>query len=229
MPVLLLVALAALAAPPTASAAPRVLATGDSMVQPLDRLLVPPVKRAGGRVKRDARPATSLTRPVVFDWIRHAKRQAKRSRPSATIMFIGANDFDPLPAEDGREVECCGRSWIAAYASRVGRLMSIYRRGGRANVYWLTHPAPRQRDLARRLAAINVAIAQAGEKAGEGVKVVDTVPSLSPGYRFRRRARYRGRLVVVRDEDGVHLTTGGAKIARDLVLRAMRRDGVLPR
>ena len=229
MPVLLLLVLVALAVPPTASAAPRVLATGDSMVQPLDKLLVPPVERAGGRVKRDAHPGTNLTRPLVFDWVRHARRQVKRDRPHATVMFIGANDFEPLKAEDGREVDCCGRSWIAAYARRVGQLMSIYRRDGRAKVYWLTHPAPRKPDHARRVAAINAAIAQAGEEAAEGVKVVDTVPALSPGYRFKRRIRYKGRLVVVRDGDGVHLTTAGAKIARDLVLRAMRRDGLLPR
>jgi len=40
--------------------------------------------------------------------------------------------------------------------------------------------------------------------------------------------RYRGRRVVVRDPDGVHLTAAGSRIVRDIVVRAMRRDGVLP-
>jgi len=170
LPVLLLL----FAAP--AAAAPRVLATGDSMVHPLDGQLVRPVERAGGRVKRDVRPGTNLTRPVVFDWIRHARRVTKRYRPHATVMFIGAHDFSPLRAEDGREVECCRRPWIAAYARLVERMMSIYRRDGRANVYWLTLPAPRNRDHARHVAAVNAAIARAGETAAEGVHVVDTVP-----------------------------------------------------
>jgi hypothetical protein len=56
---------------------------------------------------------------------------------------------------------------------------------------------------------------------------VDTIPALSPGNRYRRRVRYRGKTVVVRGRDGVHLTTAGARIARDLVVRAMRADGVL--
>ena len=55
--------------------------------------------------------------------------------------------------------------------------------------------------------------------------MVDTVPVLSPNNRFRRKLRYRGRSVVVRDGDGVHLTTAGARMARDLVVRAMRADG----
>jgi hypothetical protein len=58
--------------------------------------------------------------------------------------------------------------------------------------------------------------------------MVDTVPTLSPGNRFRRKLRYRGRTVVARDGDGVHLTTAGSRIARDLVVRAMRADGLLP-
>ena len=229
MPILLLLVLLALAVPPAAGAAPRVLVTGDSMVRPLDRQLIRPVERAGGRLKRDTRPGTNLSRPLAFDWVRHARRQMKRYRPDATVMFIGAGDSYPLKAEDGREVECCSRSWIAAYARRVGRLMSIYRRDGRANVYWLTLPAARNRDHARRIAAVNAGITAAAEEAAEGVRVVDTVPVLSPGYRFKRRIRYKGRRVVIRDDDGVHLTVGGARVARDLVVRAMRRDGVLPR
>ena len=59
--------------------------------------------------------------------------------------------------------------------------------------------------------------------------MVDTVPVLSPNSEFHRKVRYRGRSVVVRDSDGLHLTTAGARVARDLVVRAMRRDGVLGR
>jgi hypothetical protein len=210
----------------TESPAPRVLVTGDSMVEPLDRQLGAAVKRAGGRAFRDPRPGTGLTRPLILDWVRHARRQAKRHRPRATVMFIGANDSAALRAGDGREVECCRRAWIAAYADRVERMMRIYRRGSRAWVYWVTLPMPRGREHWPRFKATNLAIAQAGEAAGERVRVVDTIPALSPGNRYRRRVEYRGRTVTVRDKDGVHLTVGGSRIVRDLVTRAMRADGV---
>lgn len=218
----------ALGAPASAAEAPplRVLVTGDSLMQPLDRLLKPSVKRAGGRLFSDPRPGTGITNPITLDWLRHARRQARRRRPRATVMFIGANDSYELRAEDGRTVACCRRAWIDAYARRVGRMMRSYRRGSRAYVYWLTLPTP-QEPHRRRFAAINFAIGQAAAAVGPGVSVVDTVPALSPGNRYRRRLRYRGRMVVVRDRDGVHLTTAGSRIAADLVRRAMRLDGLL--
>lgn len=227
--VLPLLLIAVLALPPSVAAAPRVLATGDSMVQPLDRQLVRPVKRASGRVIRDARPGTGITKPLELDWVRHARRQAKRHRPRATVVFIGANDAEELDAGDGGpKVACCRRAWIDAYAERVRRMMRSYTRSGASYVYWLTLPTPRSDTQARRMAAVNLATAQAAASANrQRVRVVDTIPALSPGNRYRRRVRYRGRTVVVRGEDGVHLTDAGARIARDLVVRAMRDDNLL--
>jgi len=214
--------------PSAAAAAPRVLATGDSMVQPLDEKLVRPVERAGGNVVRDPRPGTGITKPFALDWLRHAKRQVKRHRPQATVMFIGANDAEPLQSADGPKVACCRRAWIDAYADRVARMMRRYARSGAAFVYWLTLPTPRSDTQARRTGAVNLALAEAAAAADRAhVRLVDTIPALSPGNEYHRRVRYRGRRVVVRARDGVHLTKAGARIARDLVLRAMRTDSLL--
>ena len=227
MRAILLIALV-LAGSGVAEAAPvRVLVTGDSLVQPLDDLLVHPVERRGGRVFEDARPGSGLTRPFVLDWPKHARRQVRAHRPQATVMFIGAGDTAPLTSLSGRRVMCCQRDWIDAYADRVEQMMRTYMRRKRHDVYWLTMPLPRQKDRRPQFLAINYAIAQAARKAGAKAHVVDTVPVLSPGNRFHRRLRYHGRSVVVRDRDGVHLTRAGSRIARDLVLHAMRRDDVL--
>jgi hypothetical protein len=223
----LLAVLAVLALPARAADPPlRVLVTGDSMMQPLDEILRKPVKRAGGRVVSDPRPGTGLSNRIAFDWQRHAKRQMRRHRPRATVMLIGPNDSYAMRGADGREVSCCRRAWIDAYAERAARMMRTYRRRGRAFVYWLTLPTPVEPHR-QRFAAINIAIEQAAGEAGSRVRVVDLVPVLSPGNRFRRKLRYRGRRVVVRDRDGVHLTNAGSRIASDAVRRAMRRDGLL--
>ena len=213
----------------TAEAAPRVLVTGDSLVQPLDDLMVRPVERAGGRTIRDPRPGTGLTTPLVLDWVKHARRQVRNHRPHATVVFIGAGDTEPLTIAGGPRVACCQRAWIDAYADRVEQMMRAYMRRKRRPVYWLTLPMPRQESRRQQFLAINYAIAQAARKAGSKAHVIDTVPTLSPGNRFHRRLRYRGESVVVRHSDGVHLTTDGARMARDLVVRAMRSDGVLRR
>jgi hypothetical protein len=107
-------------------------------------------------------------------------------------------------------------------------MMRSYMRGGRSYAYWLTLPTPRAEDDKRRFRAINFAIAQAGEAVAGRARVIDTVPAVSPGNRFRRKLRYRGKTSVVRDGDGVHLTTAGSRIVRDLVVRTMRADKLLP-
>jgi hypothetical protein len=214
----------------SAEAAPmRVLVTGDSLVQPLDDLMVRPIERAGDRAIKDPRPGTGITTPLVLDWVKHARRQVRKHRPHASVVFIGAGDTEPLTTPGGPRVMCCQRAWIDAYADRVEEMMRTYMRKKRRHVYWLTLPMPRQDDRRQQFLAINYAIAQAARKAGSKAHVVDTVPVLSPGNRFHRRLRYHGESVVVRDGDGVHLTTDGARIARDLVVSAMRSDGVLRR
>lgn len=225
---LLLIA-AMLAMPATAAESPRlrVLATGDSMVEPLDEQIAPYVKRADGRLTRDPRPGTGISKLLTLDWVRYAARQAKKYTPGATVMFIGANDWEPLRSEDGPEVECCRRSWIDAYAKRAKRIMRAYERRSAGRVYWLTLPAPRDKEHGRRFAAVNAALTQAAASAGDGVVLIDTVPVLSPGNVYHRTIRWRGRKVVVREQDGVHLTKAGSRVALDLVLREMRADHVL--
>lgn len=223
---LLVVATIVGAAPAAESGRLRVLVTGDSMMQPLDEILEPRVEREDGRLISDPRPGTGIASRTPLDWVRYAKRQMRRHRPRATVMLIGPNDSGPLRTPDGREVRCCRRAWIDAYAERVGKVMRTYRRDGRAYVYWLTLPTPVEPHKAR-FTAINFAIKQAGADARSGVRVVDTVPVLSPRNEFRRRMRYKGRTVVIRDRDGVHLTNAGSRIAADLVKSAMRADGLL--
>jgi hypothetical protein len=49
----------------------------------------------------------------------------------------------------------------------------------------------------------------------------------TPGYRFRQTIRWGGRTVSVRQGDGIHLNVTGASIAATMIVRAMRRDGVI--
>ena len=189
VPGLLVAALAlALAAP--AAAAPRpVLVTGDSLVRPLDHLMVRPVERTGGRVVKDPRPGTGLTRPIILDWERHARRQTRRHRQRATVVFIGAGDTEPMTSATGPRVACCRRAWIDAYADRVEQMMRTYMRDKRRHVYWLTLPAPRQRDRRQQFLAINYAIGQAALKAGAKAHVVDTVPGALAEQRVPAQAQ----------------------------------------
>lgn len=195
----------------------RILATGDSMIQIIDSFL----KQRLGSVRSDARISTGISKPSMFNWMRHSRRQA-RGGSDVTVVFIGANDGFPIG-----DAQCCGEQWVEGYSRRVRSMMAAYRRGRKGVVYWLTLPAPRDADFARVFGPVNRAIVRAARTfRGNQVRVLDLRKTFTPGGRFTRVIRYRGKTVVARQDDGVHLSRAGASIAAELIIRAMKRDRV---
>jgi uncharacterized protein len=212
---------AAARSPEQASASGRytVLATGDSMIQVIDGFLEKRLGTGGIRVKSDARISTGISKPFMLDWVRHARRQARRVHPDLTVVFIGANDGFPIGAAN-----CCGPAWIDAYAKRARRMMTSYARGGRGRVYWLLLPAPRRGSFRRVFAAVNAALVRA-DKGLPGVRLIHLEKVFTPDGRFRSVIRYRGRRVHARQHDGVHLSRAGASIAANIVIQTLRAEG----
>jgi hypothetical protein len=193
-----------------------IMATGDSMIQIVDSHLERRLR--GVRVQSDARISSGISKPATLDWVALARRQAFGRRPNATVMFLGANDGFPIGG-----VNCCGRRWIEGYAARVRRMIGSYRRRGAARVYWLTLPAARKPTFARVFRAVNAALRRAEPALKGSGRILDMGRVFTPGGRFRTSIGGR----VVRQGDGVHLNVLGASIAANVVIRAMRRDGVL--
>jgi lysophospholipase L1-like esterase len=205
----------------------RLLATGDSMIQIIDGFLARGLQAEAVEVQSDARISTGISKPFMLNWPIHARSQARRLRPNVTVVFLGANDGFPLPTRSGRRVACCGRSWVRAYARRASAMMSSYARHGAGTVYWATLPAPRSASFRRVFRAVNAALRDAARRHPGEVHLVALARRFTPGYKFRQSIRWNGRYVSVRQGDGVHLNVSGASIAAKLIVRAMRRDGVI--
>jgi hypothetical protein len=228
---LLLAALAALAATPAhASGQPRqvtVLATGDSMIQLVDVQLRKRLEaHPGVRVPSDARISTGISKPRLLDWQRLARSQARRWRPRATVVFLGANDGFNMRTPRGWLVICCGKAWRIEYARRARRMMRAYARHGAANVYWLLLPQAREGFFTRSFPAVNAAIRRAARALPRRVRVVHLNRVFTPGGKYRDYMRRDGHLVRVRQRDGVHLSAAGAAIAASIVVKRMNADGV---
>ena len=221
--------LAVLTITPSAAVAaqPRVLITGDSMIERIaaqaERKLEH--RRDEAKVIRDVHAGTGITKPWRRNWVDYAPFQIRRDRPRATVVMIGANDSFPLVDDRGREVECCRRAWVDAYARLAGEMMRSYAAHGR-RVYWLTIPAPDDATRYTIYAAVNYALRQAALRH-DRVRLLDMVELFTPGYEYRRRMRVDGGRVVVREPDGVHLNRTGAALAVRAIRRALRRDGVI--
>jgi hypothetical protein len=197
-----------------------VLATGDSMIQIIDSFMKERVGGRGVKVTSDARISTGISKPFMLDWVRHARRQARRIRPDVTVVFIGANDGFPIG-----KAQCCGAAWINAYARRARLMMSAYARGGSARVYWCLLPAPRGGEFRRVYPAVNAALRRARSSERENVRLIHFEKVFTPGFRFRPVIRWHGHLVHARQSDGVHLSRSGASIAASILIHILSTDG----
>jgi hypothetical protein len=199
--------------------APRILAAGDSLMQGVDSFLN---EKLGPRAKvlRDVNPNSGISKPGL-NWAEHAADRTRRLRPDASVVFLGANEGFPLRQASGLFVDCCGPVWYGEYASRVRSMMHTYSRGGKASVFWLAIPAPRDPERQALQRVVNAAVLEAARNLPR-VRVVRLDEVFTPGGVYRDVMTYNGRRRVVRESDGIHLSLDGAKIAADQISRALR-------
>jgi lysophospholipase L1-like esterase len=202
------------------------LVTGDSMAMPLD---VETARRMADSdpdvdVQRDPHVGTGISKSGLVDWGKLSTQHVEERKPDAVVVFIGANEGFPLPGPGGKNVDCCGPDWAAAYANRVRRMMDTYRQRGGARVYWLTLPIPRDDDFAEVARAVNAAIEVAAQPFRAQVRVLDMTELFTPGGEYRDAMTVDGRKRIVRDSDGIHLNGTGAGLAAEQVIDAVHGD-----
>ena len=211
---------------PTAGRLGKLLVTGDSLAMPLDVELARRYADAGGdvEVERDPHVGTGISKSGLVDWGELSTEQAEKREPDAVVVFIGANEGFDLPAPGGGTLVCCDARWAAQYAYRVRRMMNTYHRDGRARVYWLTLPAPRDGDRQEVARAVNAAIEVAAQPYRAHVRVLEMDELFTPDGRYRDAMEVDGRRQIVRDPDGIHLNARGSELAADAVIEAVERD-----
>jgi lysophospholipase L1-like esterase len=212
--------------PTTPQPLDKLLVTGDSLSTPIDIEIARKIadQGAGVQVTRDPHLATGISNTGLVDWGQLSSSQASEDDPDAVVLFIGANEGYPMPGPNGQQVSCCGPAWEGIFESRVGQMMDNYLDGGVERVYWLT--VPTQRDPARKPIAddVNQAIREAAASRGAAVRVVDLIPTFTPGDAYRDSIDIDGKQSIVRESDGIHLNDEGSSVAADLVLQAVDRD-----
>jgi hypothetical protein len=218
-----LLALAWAPASAPAASSGRVLATGDSMIQIVDRYLARELRPQHFRVRSDAHVGTGISKPFLLDWVAHARKLANSYRPTATVVFLGANDGFPIRFE-GRQRNCCSRAWRKAYAARAEAMMRSLEQDAEKPVYWLTLPAAHDHHWNHIYKSVNLALRTASRREGDGVRLIDMGAVFTPSGRFQQTIVRNGRRISVRQADGIHLNVAGARIAADVVVRRMRRD-----
>src|SRR4051812_47922009 len=211
------------AAPPPKKPLHTLLVTGDSLSQPLDQELA---RRLAGSVKvvRDPHVGTGISKSIIVDWGKLSVAQVKKDKPDAVVVFIGANEGFPMKDATGKDVQCCGVSYAAIYASRVRQMMNTYRQAGAARVYWLTLPTPRDPARQKIARTVNAAISVAAQPWRSQVRIFDTVPIFTPGAKYRDAMEVDGQEKIVRESDGIHLNPTGSALLAEKLLPVIDRD-----
>ncbi len=200
------------------------LVTGDSLSQPLDVELARRLTPDGVEVDRDAHVGTGISNDALIDWGQLSKSQVEKFSPDAVVVFIGANEGYLLPGPDGKDVNCCGADWAAVLSNRARQMISTYRQDGKADVYWLTVPTPRDPARQRISNVVNTAINVAAQPWRSDVRIVDMVPIFAPDGVYEDALTVGGEQTIVRESDGIHLNEAGSAIAADEVLRRIDLD-----
>lgn len=174
----------------------------------------------GFGAEAEYRVSTGLCRPDVYNWPLRIEQETARLKPRAVVLLFGANDDQGI--RDGQHAHQFGTDeWRAAYARRVTELMQRLVRDGR-EVYWVGQPVMRDGGFGDRMRVLNAIYA--GQAAHTpGVTYVDawTLFSGEDGRYADYLPDEHGRLVKVREGDGIHLTgAGGDRLAAE-VLRAI--------
>jgi len=191
------------------------LVTGDSFAYYLGQQLTA-VRRPRGTTV-ESRPSTGLARPDYYDWSVRARAQVK-AKPGAVVVFLGANDCQPVrTGGTGAWTTTGSAGWRAEYRRRAAALMRLYAGGGARAVYWVGLPIAEKPDIAACYRAMNAATAAA---AGDvrGVTWVDSWKLYAVDGHY---SAYVGG-VLARQDDGIHFTFEGTRLLTRRVYALLR-------
>jgi hypothetical protein len=202
----------------------RLLVAGDSLVDPFGPEMAEVASGTGViKARWEVQYSSGLTRPQLFDWSTYMKDELVERPADIVVFMVGANDVQPIETSLGW-ASSGTPEWEAEYRARVDALMEVLLTRA-TTVYWVGQPIARSPEHSMRMASLN-AIYRSAAGDHDRVHFVDAweVFTDADGGYSDFLADDSGRLVLMRRQDGVHLTPeGGERLAR-AVLDSIRLD-----
>lgn len=205
----------------------RLLIAGDSLSQPLDIELDARLRASGVKTKRNSFEGSAIS-PVLKGgpprWnVKLATSLVDGQKYNAVVMFLGVNEDSDFVTKNAR-IPCCEKAWVDEYARQADSIIRAFLLEVE-HVYWLTVPAPRAPNQRQNIRAVNAGIRRAvAKRRREGAHLIDLHRLFTPGGRFRSTMPIDGTQTLVREVDGKHLNSAGAKVAVDVVIGHLASD-----
>jgi hypothetical protein len=155
----------------------------------------------------DSRVSSGLLSPDFLDWPKKGAEDMFMFNPEVAVFIIGANDAKNLPKDAEQDPK-----WQAEYSSVVEQMLKVLVGTGRA-VYWVGAPVMSDAAFSERVKGVNAVFQEVAAKHPE-VTYVDafTIFSGLDGKFAPMLPGRDGKVVRVRDQDGVHFTAEGGDV-----------------
>ena len=197
---------------------------GDSTAQSLGEAMASLLKGDSLKARNIFRNSSGLTRTDFFDWPKTVKPLIASHAPEALLLSFGANDTQGLFIASERRVAQLGTpEWGDEYAKRVRAFVDLFTDKG-TEVFILGQPFDPSRKYAPLMRAVNDAFKKAAEHGarstyidGEGI-LADT-----DGHFQKTILDSHGKPVPLRNDDGIHMTSEGARYLATRVLDIVRK------
>lgn len=208
---------------PSADAPLRLLVVGDSMTEAFGPALLDAADATGVvDAERELQYSSGLTRPDYFDWPAEIATLLAEQDPEAVVVMLGANDAQGIQTPAG-PASFGSAAWVAEYRSRVAQLMDLLDRDERT-VYWVGQPIMRSSDFDERMRLITDLYREEATRH-PGVRFIASRELFSSdGAYSAYLPGSDGQPVLVRRDDGIHLTAAGGERLAGAVLEAIGRD-----
>ena len=197
---------------------------GDSQAQVLGQSLIDKSTATGVvDTTLDFQFSSGLTRPDFYNWPEEIQRVVTEHDPDAMVVIFGANDGQGMELENG-VFQPGDPEWNAEYARRADAVMTYLEQQG-VRVYWVQQPIARDADYSGRMELINGIFADvaADHPNTTIVSLYDLFQDESGQYSDYLPAS-DGELVLMRQDDGIHLSRAGGDRAADAIWGAIQDD-----
>ncbi|MCB1505709.1 MAG: DUF459 domain-containing protein [Hyphomicrobiaceae bacterium] len=174
-------------------------------------------------IEKKAAWLSGLTRPDTEEELKRIAEDAARDKPQIAVVMFGSLDRWSYRAPDGRRHSVGSSEWRSVYAKRTDQLIRSLRSAGTA-VYWVGLPIMR-RGEANEAAQVQNEIFR--ERAYlSGVRYIDVQQGFAgeQGEYTPYGPDLAGKIRLLRDSDGMHMTGAGYQKLAHFVERELKRD-----
>lgn len=209
---------------PTLSPSNELWTLGDSTAQSMGEAIAHLLKGDALKTRNLFRNSSGLTRPDFFDWPKTVKPLIAARAPVGLVLSFGANDTQGLfMASEKRVAQLGTPEWGDEYAKRVRSFVDLFTDKG-TEAFILGQPFDPTRKYAPLMRAVNDAFKKAAQD-GQRTTYIDAEGILADaeGHFQKTTQDSRGKTITLRNDDGIHMTSEGARFLAIRVLEIVKK------